>query len=491
MEHQDKQPINEHHSTPAKPLQGTRGLKNRHIQLIAIAGTIGTGLFLGAGKTIAATGPSVLIAYIVIGIVMFIFLRAIGEMLYVDPSQHSFLNFITKYLGPRTGYFAQWSYWLLLVFVCIAELSAIGMYIQFWLPQVPLWLIEIVMLALLFGLNTLNAKWFGETEFWFAIIKVAAISAMIVTAIILIAIHFHYNNTVVGGNHIVGTVSLSNITNHFQFFPHGVMGYIGALQMVMFAFTSMEFIGMTAAETVDPRKTLPKAINQIPVRILIFYVGALLAIMSIISWREIPVDQSPFVMVFQLIGIKWAAALVNFVVLTSAGSALNSSLFSATRNMYSLASQHPSKWTASFKKVSKNHIPINALWFVGILTLFAPVLSLLQNVPWIGNAFNFASACTTNLFLIVYLLTLMTYWRFRKSPDFDPNGFKVPAYKWLIPIVMAVFSLIFISLFTHSDTLFPAIGAVVWTVVFAIILFINYVRDIDHRLTKLENTKES
>jgi L-asparagine transporter-like permease len=481
MDNHDPSDIQKQQSLAAAS-EPTRGLKNRHIQLIAIAGTIGTGLFMGAGKTIAATGPSVLLAYIAIGIVMFIFLRAIGEMLYVDPTQHSFLNFITKYMGSRTGYFAQWSYWLLLVFVCIAELSAIGLYIQFWLPQVPLWLIEIVALGLLFGLNTLNARWFGETEFWFAIIKVVAILAMIGTAILLLFGRFHYDNSIVGS----GTVSLSNITKDFQFFPHGIMGYVGALQMVMFAFTSMEFIGMTAAETVNPRKTLPKAINQIPIRILIFYVGALLAIMSIITWRDIPADKSPFVMVFQLVGIKWAAALVNFVVLTSAGSALNSSLFSATRNMYSLAHQHPAKWTSGFSKVSKNNIPVNALWFVGLLTLFAPVLSLLENIPWIGNAFNFASACTTNLFLIVYLLTLVTYWRFRKSDDFMPDGFKVPAYKLLIPIAMVVFVIIFVSLFTHSDTLAPAVGAVVWSIVFAFILFINYVREIDRRLKTME-----
>lgn len=465
--------MEQHHSTPAQPTPPKNGLKGRHIQLIAIAGTIGTGLFLGAGKTISLTGPSIVFAYLIIGLVMFVLLRAIGEMLYVDPSQHSFLNFIAKYLGPRYGYFAQWSYWLLLVFVCIAELSAIGLYIQYWLPQIPLWLIEIVMLALLFGLNTLNAKWFGETEFWFAIIKVVAIVAMIITAVILIFGNYHYNNTVVGGHHIVGHVSLGNLFNNFQFFPHGPWAFVGALQMVMFAFTSMEFIGMTAAETDNPRKTLPRAINQIPVRILIFYIGALLAIMSIITWRDIPTDQSPFVMVFQLIGIKWAAALVNFVVLTSAGSALNSSLFSATRNMYALSKQHPAKATQGFTKLSKNNIPINALWFVGLLTLFAPVLSLLQGIPWIGNAFNFASACTTNLFLIVYLLTLATYWKFRKSDDFMEDGFKVPAYKLLVPITMVVYAFIFVSLFTHSDTLFPAIGAVVWTVVIGLILFFS------------------
>lgn len=441
-----------------------RGLQNRHIQLIAIAGTIGTGLFLGAGKTISMTGPSIILAYIIIGIAMFIFLRTIGEMLYHDPTQHSFLNFVTKYVGQRTGYFSQWSYWLVLVFVCISELTAIGTYIQFWLPSVPLWLIEIIALALLFGLNTLNARFFGETEFWFAIIKVAAILGMIITAIILIFSHFSYTTTI-HSQTVHGTVSLANIFNGFQLFPKGGWNFIGALQMVMFAFTSMEFIGMTAAETVNPKKTLPKAINQIPVRILIFYIGALLAIMAIFHWQDIPADKSPFVMVFQLIGIKWAAALVNFVVLTSAGSALNSSLFSATRNLFSLAQQHDRGGLTTFTKISRNGIPLNALYLATGLTLFAPILTL---IPQIQNAFDFAASCTTNLFLIVYFIQLFTFYKYRKSGDFDAEGFLTPKANLLVPFVFLIFGIVFISLFFNNSTLYPALGAVLWTIVFGL-----------------------
>lgn len=462
----------EQKSQSEQPGELKRGLKNRHVQLIAIAGTIGTGLFLGAGKTISMTGPSIILVYLIVGLIMFILLRAIGEMLYTDTNQRSFLGFIGRYLGPKTAYFAQWSYWLTMVFVCIAELTAVGLYIQFWLPQIPLWLIEIVMLALLFGLNTLNAKFFGETEFWFAIIKVAAILALIVTGIILVAGRFGYTAHI-NGSVIHGTASLSNIFNGFQFFPHGTWKFIGSLQMVMFAFTSMEFIGMTAAETVNPLKTIPRAINQIPVRILFFYIGALLAIMAIFPWQDIPAGKSPFVMVFELMGIKWAAALINFVVLTSAGSALNSCMFSATRNMYALSVDHPSKRTNGFTKLTKGGVPINSLYLVAGLTLFAPVLAIFSFLPWIGNAFNFASSCTTNLFLIVYLLTLLTYWKFRHSDDFREDGFKVPAYKILIPLAAIIFALIFLSLFTQQSTLLPAVGAVIWTILFGGALFIR------------------
>lgn len=338
-----------------------RGLKNRHVQLIAIAGTIGTGLFLGAGKSISLTGPSILLVYLIIGALMFILLRTIGEMLYIDPEQHSFLNFVSRYLGDKTGYFISWTYWLVVIFTAMAELTAIGSYIHFWLPQFPIWLSEIFVLALLTALNTLNAKFFGETEFWFGMIKIVAIVGMILTALILMLTNFQSGGVSVG---------FQNITDGFKFFPNGVSKFFESFQMVMFAFVAMEFIGMTAAETEEPRKTLKLAINQIPLRIILFYIGALVAIMCIYRWQDIPADQSPFVMIFQLIGIKWAATLVNFVVLTSAASALNSALFSTTRNLYALSKINGDKILIPFTKMSRSGIPIKALLFTSGLIFF-------------------------------------------------------------------------------------------------------------------------
>ncbi len=433
-----------------------RGLKNRHVQLIAIAGTIGTGLFLGAGKSISLTGPTIVFVYLIIGALMFVLLRTIGEMLYVDPSQHSFLNFVSRYLGDKTGYFVSWTYWLVVVFMAMAELTAIGTYINFWLPSVPLWLTEIIVLLLLTGLNTLNAKFFGETEFWFGMIKVVAIVGMILTAIILLFTHYHTADA---------NVSLSNITSGFQLFPHGISRFFESFQMVMFAFVAMEFIGMTAAETENPRPTLKKAINQIPLRVLLFYIGALLAIMSIYHWQDIPADKSPFVMIFQLIGVKWAAALINFVVLTSAASALNSCLFSTTRNLYSLSKLNGDKLLTPFTKLSRNGIPLNALLFTALLIFLTPFVSM---IPGVSNGFVFITSVATNLFLVVYIITLITYLKFRKSKDFDINGFVTPWAKGLVPLTILAFSLIFISLFFFSDTYIPAIGSLIWIVAFGI-----------------------
>ncbi|RZI49747.1 amino acid permease [Lactococcus kimchii] len=437
----------------------TRGLQNRHIQLIAIAGTIGTGLFLGAGKSISLTGPSIIFVYLAIGALMFILLRAIGEMLYQDPSQHSFLNFVSRYMGSKTGYFIQWTYWLVVIFVAMAELTAIGTYINFWLPQLPIWLSEVFVLLLLTALNTLNSKFFGETEFWFGMIKIVAIVGLILTAIILIFTHYKTGSG-------TDTVSLSNITNGFQFFPNGLSKFFESFQMVMFAFVAMEFIGMTAAETANPKPTLKKAINQIPIRIILFYIGALLAIMSIYHWQDIPADKSPFVTIFQLIGIKWAAALINFVVLTSAASALNSCLFSTTRNLYSLSVINGDKLLKPFTKFSKANIPLNALLFTALLIMITPFFSM---IPAISNAFVFITSVATNLFLIVYVITLVSYLRYRKSKDFDATGFVLPAAKFVVPLAILGFSLIFISLFFFKDTRVPAIGSVLWIIFFGII----------------------
>ena len=438
-----------------------RGLKGRHIQLIAIAGTIGTGLFLGAGTSIHLTGPSIIFVYMVIGALMFVLLRTIGEMLYTDPSQSSFLNFVSKYLSRKSGFFIAWTYWLVVIFMAMAELTAIGSYIHFWLPSSPIWLSEIVVLLLLTGLNTLNAKFFGETEFWFGMIKIVAIVGLILTAIILMFSHFHAGNT---------TVGLSNITRNFHLFPNGLSKFVESFQMVMFAFTAMEFIGMTAAETENPRPTLKKAINQIPLRIVLFYIGALLAIMAIYHWQDIPADQSPFVMIFQLIGIKWAAALVNFVVLTSAASALNSCLFSTTRNLYALSKNEQKngevKLLKPFTKLSGHGIPRNALLLTALLIFIAPFISM---IPSVSNAFVFITSVATNLFLVVYVMTLLAFLKFRKSPEFDKNGFVLPAAKFLVPLTILAFGLIFLSLFFFKATLVPAIGSVIWIVAFGLV----------------------
>ena len=351
-----------------------RGLQNRHVQLIAIAGTIGTGLFLGAGRSLSLTGPSIILVYMLTGAFMYLMMRAIGEMLYMDPDQHTFINFITKYIGKGWGYFSGWSYWVSLVFLGMAEITAVSNYVQLWFPNWPAWQIQIIFLALLSCVNLIAVKVFGEVEFWFGMIKIVTILALIATGIFMVTTNFETP---------AGHASLTNITSGFQMFPNGWVKFVMAFQMVFFAYQAIEFVGITTSETANPRQVLPKAIKEIPIRIVIFYVGALLAIMAIFPWQQLPVNKSPFVTVFQMVGIKWAAGLINFVVLTAAASSLNSTLYSTGRHLYQIAKETPNSKVMNRLKLnslSRMGIPSRAIIFSAIVVAVSAFINVLPGV---------------------------------------------------------------------------------------------------------------
>ncbi|EEI72526.1 amino acid permease [Lentilactobacillus hilgardii] len=433
-----------------------RELSNRHVQMIALGGTIGTGLFLGAGTSITKTGPSIIFIYAVIGIFFFLMMRAIGEMLYKDPSEHTFIAFISRYLGPKMGYFAGWSYWLELIFIGMAELTAISTYVRFWFPNIDAWMIQIAILVILAAVNLIAVKLFGEAEFWFAMIKIIAIIAMIVTGIIMVTTSFKTP---------IGHAGLNNIFEGFKFFPNGIVNFIGAFPMVFFAFQGMEFVGITTAETKDPHKVLPKAINETIYRILLFYIGAIIVIMAIYPWHSLSANQSPFVQVFALAGLKAAAGVINFVVLTSASSSLNSFLYSAGRHFYQLASESQGTLMPKFKSVSKSGVPAKAIVFSAALIMLAPVIS---SIPGIENAFTLICSATSDLALVVYLLTVIAHYKYRQSIDFDPNGFVLKGYKWIDPALIGFFIIIYLSLFFNGDGTIPAIAGLIWCIGFGL-----------------------
>ncbi|QEA58459.1 amino acid permease [Leuconostoc koreense] len=437
-----------------------RGLKKKHVQMIAIGGTIGTGLFLGAGNSIAKTGPSILIVYAVLGAFFFMMMRGIGEMLYADPSQHTFVSFISKYVGAGAGYFAGWSYWIGLLFVAMAELTAVSTYVKFWFPSWKTWIIQILFLLVLTMINLIAVRVFGETEYWFAMIKIIAIVAMIVTGLVLIFTGF---KAPASGGHTVA--SFGNVFSNFSLFPNGASMFFAAFPMVFFAFQGMEFIGITTAETENPREVLPKAINTIIIRILIFYLGAMIIIMSIINWHVIAKtpESSPFVMVFQLAGFKAAATIINFVVLTSAASALNSAIYSAGRHFYQLAEESNSQFMINFREISSNGVPAKAIIFTAILVLLSPVIN---SIPQITSAFGLITSISSNMYIIVYAMTMYAHRKFRESTNFVPDGFLMPGYKWTSPLTLLFFVSIYASLFFQADSRVAAIGAILFTIVF-------------------------
>ena len=436
-----------------------RGLQNRHVQLIAIAGTIGTGLFLGAGRSLSLTGPSIILVYMLTGAFMYLMMRAIGEMLYMDPDQHTFINFITKYLGKGWGYFSGWSYWVSLVFLGMAEITAVSNYVQLWFPNWPAWQIQIVFLALLSCVNLIAVKVFGEVEFWFGMIKIVTILALIATGIFMVMTNFETP---------AGHASLTNITNGFQMFPNGWVKFVMAFQMVFFAYQAIEFVGITTSETANPRQVLPKAIKEIPIRIVIFYVGALLAIMAIFPWQQLPVNKSPFVTVFQMVGIKWAAGLINFVVLTAAASSLNSTLYSTGRHLYQIAKETPNSKVMNRLKLnslSRMGIPSRAIIFSAIVVAVSAFINVL---PGVSDAFALITASSSGVYIAIYILTMLAHLKYRKSKEFMPDGFVMPAYKVLNPLTIVFFLFVFVCLFLQESTYIGAIGATIWIILFGI-----------------------
>lgn len=364
-----------------------RGLKNRHIQLIAIGGAIGTGLFLGSGKSIHFAGPSILFAYMITGIICFLIMRSLGELLLSNLNYHSFVDFVQDYLGDMAAFITGWTYWFCWISIAMADLTAVGLYTQYWLPGVPQWVPGLIALIILLIMNLATVKLFGELEFWFALIKVIAILALIVIGLVMIFKGFSTSS---------GVSSFTNLWSHGGLFPNGMHGFILSFQMVVFAFVGIELVGLTAGETENPEKVIPKAINNIPVRVLLFYIGALLVIMSIYPWDIINPSESPFVQVFVAVGIVGAASIINFVVLTSAASACNSAVFSTSRMVYSLAKDHNAP--ESMAKLTQRKVPRNALFFSAIVILIGVTLNYIMP----EGVFTLITSISTVCFIYIW-----------------------------------------------------------------------------------------
>ena len=425
-----------------------RGLSSRHVEMIALGGTIGTGLFLGAGHSISTAGPAILLVYIITGLFMFWMMRALGELLLTDPDKPTFVGFVEKYLGKKAGFVIGWTYWIGWITIAMAELTAVGTYMKFWFPGIPVWIWEIIFLVALYGINVIAVSAFGETEFWVSMIKIVAIVAMIVAGIIMIVTHAKTS---------AGVTSLSNLWQHGVVAHHGHK-LLAAFQMVFFAFLGIEFVGMTAAEAKDPLTTIPKSINSIIIRILIFYVGALVAIMSIQPWTNYSASESPFVQVFSGIGITAAAGIINFVVLTAAASSLNSSLFTTGRMLFSL-----SNGKGYVGKLNRRYIPRNAINVSAVLI----ALAVLVNVFFPSNAFDLVTSVASAAFVVIYGVLVFAHLRYRQSADFK-NGekrFLMPGAPFTDYLTLAfLFGIFMILLFTKS-TMPTTLLALAWFVI--------------------------
>ncbi|GER66672.1 amino acid transporter [Weizmannia acidilactici] len=432
-----------------------RGLKNRHIQLIAIGGAIGTGLFLGSGNSIHFAGPSIMLVYLIIGVALFFMMRALGELLMYKPTTGSFTHFAETFIGPWAGFITGWTYWFCWIVTGIAEITAVGVYVKFWAPHVPQWVSALVCVAVLFLINIATVKAFGEIEFWFAIIKVVTIIALIIIGIVLVLAGFKSNGT---------HASFANLWQHGGFFPNGSRGFLLAFEMAIFSFVGIELVGVTAGEAEDPSKTLPRAINQIPLRILLFYVGALFVIMSIYPWDRVNPNASPFVKVFADIGVPAAAGIINFVVLTSAASSCNSGIFSTSRMLYTLADE--GKAPKMFKRLNNRNVPAPALLGSTAVLLVGVLLNYL--LP--DKVFTLVTSIATICFIWVWGVILIAHLRFRKymPEEAAKITFKMPLAPLINWIVLAFFVFVLVVLGFAEDTRVALFVTPVWFILLAI-----------------------
>ncbi|MHA4814500.1 amino acid permease [Streptomyces aculeolatus] len=377
-----------------------RGLGSRQIQMIAIGGAIGVGLFLGAGKIIEKAGPSLIFLYAAAGVVIFFIMRALGELLLYRPVSGSFAEYAREFLGPYFGYVTGWTYWLMWAVTGMTELTAAAIYINYWWPAVPQWVSALGFLVLLFGVNLVSVKIFGELEFWFSMVKVTAIIGMIVIGVGVLTLGF---------SDAAATASTTNLWSHGGFFPNGIGDSLMTLQGVMFAYLAVELVGVTAGESTNPEKTLPKAINTLPWRIVIFYVGSLIVILSVVRWTEFSDGISPFVAAFGKIGIPLAAGIVNFVVLTAALSSCNSGMYSTGRMLRALAAN--SEAPRIFGRLSHRRVPAAGIAMSVVVMSVGVVLNYL--VP--EKAFGYVMSVATAAGIWTWAMILLSHIRYRRA----------------------------------------------------------------------------
>lgn len=417
-----------------------RGLSNRHIQLIAIGGAIGTGLFLGSGQTISLTGSSIIFTYLIIGVVLFMFMRGLGELLLSNSRYKSFVDIANDQLGPYAGFLIGWTYWMSWITSSMSDLTAMGSYVSYWSSNIPNWLTILFIVLLLMAFNSLGAKLFGEIEFWFSMIKIITIIILIVVGLTFIILGLKTNNS---------TASFSNLYDN-GVFTHGAYGFLMSFQMAVYSFIGIELIGVTAGETKNPQVSIPRAVNSVPIRILLFYIGSLIVIMSVTPWNHISADKSPFVQVFALIGIPFAASAINFVVLTAAASATNSGIFSDSRMLFGLAQDKQAP--AIMGKTNKHGVPHIAMFISTSILLVAVMLNYI--FPNTMQLFIYITTISTVLYLLVWILIIVSYikYAYTHKEEHKQNVFKLKGGFLSGYAVLAFFFFVFVLLFFSDDT---------------------------------------
>lgn len=447
-----------------------RSMTAGQMEMISLGGAIGVGLFMGASSTIKWTGPSVLLAYIFVGVILYIVMRALGEMLYVDPGTGSFADYASEHVHPIAGYLAEWANVFQYIVVGISEVVATTEYLRFWWKGTSDWVAGVIIILFLLVANLASAKAYATLEFWFAMIKVVTIILMILLGFAVIL--FGFGN----GGHPVG---FSNLWSHGGFFTGGLKGFFFSMAIIVGSYEGIELIGISTGEVSDPHKAIVKSVKSVLWRILIFYVGAIFVIVTIYPWNKLDSIGSPFVTTFAKVGITAAASVINFVVLTAALSGANSGIYSSSRMLYKLA--HEGEAPKTFGHVSKRIVPSHAI--IGITS--GIFIGFMLNV-----LAQFLNKSLANIFVIVYsssVLPGMVAWfvillaelRFRrKNPHLMENHpFKLPLYPYSNYFALIMLVVIVVFMFINPETqISVAVGAAV-LIVAALVYVVKHRKD--------------
>lgn len=457
-----------------------RDLKVRHIQMIALGGAIGTGLFYGSASAIGLSGPSVLFAYLLGGIMIYLIVRALGEMSVEDPVSGAFSYYSYKHWSRRAGFVSGWNYWFTYIAVAMSELAAVGTFVNYWFPSIPTWVSALFFLVVITGVNLLGVRVFGELEYWFSMIKVIAVIGMIVLGVVVIVMKINSNPD-------IPDPAVSNLWSYDGLFPTGVSGFLLALVVVAFSFGGTELVGITAGEAQDPKKSIPKAINQVILRILIFYVCALAVIMMVIPWVQVDGEMSPFVQIFDSVGIQGAAHILNFVVLTAAMSVYNSGLYSNGRMLCTLARQgNAPKFLG---KMSAHGQPVRAILASSFITLIAVGVVFL----WPEFAFTYLMSIATIAVVISWGMIVVTEYKFRKR--LSSEEYAVLSYKLPGGTIATVACLIFligigVLMLFSADYRLAVILGIIWIAVLLVAYQVTHGKKSSEALANSESSRQ-
>ena len=449
--------------TEQKKLQ--HPLKNRHIQMIALGGVIGTGLFFGAAKSIQSTGPSIILSYILGGLVIYIIMRALGEMTVHHPSSGSFSDYANRYINSYAGFIAGWTAWFEYTVVCMVELTAVTFFLDYWIPGLPHWLICFGLLLVFTMVQLISVRLFGEFEFWFAGIKIAAIILMLLFSAYLITFNPHIH---------AGTVtSLHSYASLDVFFASGTKGFLFSLAIVIFSFGGTEFVSIAAGEAENPRKSIPQAISGVIVRIILFYILTILAIICLYPFNKLNANVSPFVDVFKEIGIHQAADVMNAVAITAALSAFNSCMYAASRILFSLAEQGSAP--KRLAKLNKINIPSKALLF----TSFCILISVIVNYVFPEKAIMYLLTIATCAILTCWFLILLTQVYFRKKVALEKISYRLILYPFSNIFAMCFLIMVMFIMLWMDDMRASVIVTPIW--IFALSIFYAFNKKIRNK----------